>query len=368
MARINVNINPNILLWAREEAGFSIEEISHKLSINKERYCNWERFGKEIPLGKLQRISTCYKRQLAVFMLPKVPNKIKKPHDFRNLKLDDPTLSKDVLLTLRRTYHLQNIATELVGEYYWQNRLQWLKEIESLNTDEELIIFLRNKLSISIDTQIKWRSDSEAYKNWRTAIEDKLGILVFQFSMPINEIQGFCITDNYPYIIVTNSKHSYTGRIFTLFHELAHILKHQSGMCIVDDVEKSQTEEWACNSFSANFLIPRDKIVQTNELKNIEKLSKKLNVSREAYLRRLYGENLISDFKFFDLLKEIKETYKDIKKKNNGFALPEVKSKASRGETFYNIIFDSINSNKINYTDAAHALDLRVNRLVNELQ
>jgi len=49
------------------------------------------------------------------------------------------------------------------------------------------------------------------------------------------------------------------------------------------------------------------------------------------------------------------------------FVLPEVKSKASRGETFYNIVFEAINASHINYTDAAHALGLRVNRLLNEI-
>ena len=80
--------------------------------------------------------------------------------------------------------------------------------------------------------------------------------------MPLDEVQGFCLTDSLPYVIVTNSNHPYTGRIFTLFHELAHIINKQSAICLVDGVKKEQKEEWLSNSFAG-------KIFSTN--RNINK-------------------------------------------------------------------------------------------------
>lgn len=366
MARINVNINPSVLLWARQEAGYNIDEVAAKLSVNSDRYKVWEKEGKDIPFGKLQNLATYYKRQIAVFFLPEVPAKIKKPKDYRNLSPADSSLSKEILLTLRRSAHLQRIANELEGENYWNKKISWIKDIESVNNETDTINLLRKFLDIDIDQQLKWTSESEAYRNWRTSVEDKLGILVFQFSMPLEELQGFCMTDSLPYIIVTNSNHSYTGRIFTIFHELAHILRHQSGMCLVDRVEQNQKEEWACNTFAASFLAPLNTIIPTDDLKEIGTYSRKLKVSREVYLRRLKEEGLLPDVKFYSLLDEIKATYKK-KEKSKGFVLPEVKSRASRGETFYNIVFEALGKNRINYTDAAHALGLRVNRLINEI-
>ncbi len=366
MTRINVNINPDVLHWARQEAGYNVDEVAVKLSVDPERYNNWEKEGKGIPLGKLQNLATYYKRQIAVFFLPEVPAKIKKPKDFRNLSPADSFLSKEILLTLRRSAHLQRIANDLEGETYWDKKLSWLKDIENLKNEADTIARLRELIGIDIDLQLKWKSESEAYRHWRTAIEEKLGILVFQFSMPMEELQGFCMTDNLPYIIVTNSNHSYTGRIFTIFHELAHIIRHQSGMCLVDKVEQDQKEEWACNTFAGSFLAPIKTIIPTDDLREIATYSRKLKVSREVYLRRLKEEGLLPDVKFYALLDEIKATYKK-KTKSKGFVLPEVKSKASRGETFYNIIFEALGTNRINYTDAAHALGLRVNRLINEI-
>jgi len=363
MVRINVNINPDVLLWARQEAGYNIDEVAAKLSVNSDRYKVWEKEGKDIPFGKLQNLATYYKRQIAVFFLPEVPAKIKKPKDYRNLSPADSSLSKEVLLTLRRSAHLQRIANELEGENYWIKKIDWLKDIEHIKNEADTKTRLRELLDIDIDQQLKWTSDSEAYRHWRTSVEDKLGILVFQFSMPMEELQGFCMTDSLPYIIVTNSNHSYTGRIFTIFHELAHILRHQSGMCLVENVEENQKEEWACNTFAGSFLAPLNTIIPTDDLKEIGTYSRKLKVSREVYLRRLKEEGFLPDVKFYALLDKIKATYN----KPKGFVLPEVKSRASRGETFYNIVIEALGTNRINYTDAAHALGLRVNRLINEI-
>ncbi len=43
MPRINVNINPAVLQWARKEAGYNIEEVARKLVVDSQRYMNWEK-------------------------------------------------------------------------------------------------------------------------------------------------------------------------------------------------------------------------------------------------------------------------------------------------------------------------------------
>jgi len=85
MNRVELNINPQVLRWAREEAGYGPLEIAGKIDIGTERYKSWEKEGKNIPLGKLKLIANSYKRQLAVFLLPSVPDKISKPNDYRKL-------------------------------------------------------------------------------------------------------------------------------------------------------------------------------------------------------------------------------------------------------------------------------------------
>ena len=365
MTRLSVNINPEILRWAREEAGLDYQEVAKKLSVNAEKYLVWEKNGLNIPFGKLQVLSNYFKRQTAVFFLKDVPEKISKPKDFRNLTSSDSKLSKNVLLALRKVHRLQRIANELRGDRFWKEKLNWLSTVDSKkSTDKVLANWLRELLEIDIENQLTWKNESQAYKNWRGAIEDKLGILVFQFSMPLDEVQGFSLIDNKPYVIVTNSKHSYTARIFTMFHELGHILRNESGLCITDNVKKKQVEEWACNSFAGELLVPSDQIIETDQFDDIKRYASRFKVSREVYLRKLKQDHLIKDSIFFDLLDKIKDTY--TKENKNGFVSPEVKSRTSRGETFYNLILDAVSSNKLTFSEASSALDLSVNKIIHE--
>ncbi len=366
MTRFNVNVNPQILKWAREEAGFDMAEIADKVNISIDEYKVWEKQGENIPFGKLKTIAGQYKRQLAVFFLHEVPERISKPIDFRNLIPQQRKLSRNVLMVMRDVMYFRQTALELQGEKYWKSRYSWLSEIENFKQDNDALAdWLREKLNIGIEEQLSWKYDSQAYKFWRQAVEDKLGILIFQFSMPLNEIQGFCYTDEFPYAIVVNSKHSYTSRLFTIFHELGHIVRNHSGMCLIDEVNEKQREEFNCNSFAGNFLIPENYLVATENLSEIQTYANQFRVSREVYLRQLKEKNKINPTKFFVLLNEIKSTYKQ-PTKTPGFALPEVKSRASRGETFFNLVLDSLNQNRISYTQASSLLDLRINKVLNE--
>lgn len=366
MARFNVNVNPKVLKWAREEAGFDLSEIAERVDISVDEYKVWETEGENIPFGKLKFLAGQYKRQLAVFFLPEVPEKISKPVDFRNFVSRQKKLSRNVLMVMRDVTYFRQTALELQGEKYWKSHYNWLGEIENFKQDNNALAdWLREKLNIDIEEQLSWKYDSKAYKSWRQAVEDKLGILIFQFSMPLDEIQGFCYTDEFPYAIVVNSKHSYTSRLFTIFHELGHIVRHHSGMCLIDDVNEKQPEEFSCNSFAGNFLIPENYLVATENLAEIQTYATQFRVSREVYLRQLKEKNKINPTKFFVLLNEIKSTYKQ-PAKSSGFALPEVKSRASRGETFFNLVLDSLNQNRLSYTQASALLDLRINKVLNE--
>jgi len=369
MSRIELNINPNVLRWAREEAGYDQAEIAAKVDVSTDRYQFWEQEGKNIPLGKLKTLAETYKRQLAVFLLAETPAKIQKPKDYRNIDPSESKLSIKVLDVMRDVSFFRQMALELQGSAYWESRYQWINDAKQKIKDANSFnLHLRELLDFSIEEQMRLSNDYNAYRRLRQSIEDKLGILVFQFSMPPEELEGFCFTDKLPYAIVVNSSYGFNHRIFTIFHELAHILRNQSGLCLFEKATEKQPEEWKCNEFAGNFLVPSSMVEQSDNLKEITAYASKLKVSREAYLRRLKDENKISNVKFFILLDQIKATYKktEKKKKKSGGVKPEVKSKASRGETFYNMVLEAMYNNRISYTQAASALNIRVSRLMNE--
>jgi len=367
MSKIVVNINPQILKWAREEAGFEVNEIAEKADIISNIYLKWEDDGKNIPFGKLKVVSEQLKRQIAFFFLTQLPPKSKKPKDFRNLAQNKSRLSNKVLYAIRETNYFLDTALSLKGNEYWGNNYKWLEEINPfVDNENELIKWLRNKLETPIEKQIEWNSVSDAWREWRESIENKLGIFVYQFSMPVKEVQGFGIVDKVPYGITVNSKYSYHNRIFTLFHEIAHILRKHSSLCLIDRNKRNQIEEeLTCNSFTGKFLIPANYIEEFNSYKELKSKANKLKVSSEAYLRRVFEEDLISKTDFFNYLNHIRDENAKFKPPK-GFVTPTVKSHASRGKKFFDLVIDSLKNNMISYSQASSLLNLKINMIINE--
>ena len=182
---IKIQANPEILIWAREESGFTPDELADKLHIPVDRFKQWETTGKNIPLGMLKQVANFYKRQLAVFCLPTPPPKIIKPADFRNLAKDHSGLSNESLLIVRRTNKYLKLAFELDGEDHWNTKYNWTSEVDQISkknikiSDTKIITWLRSKLQIDVEQQKKFKSYDVAFKNWRTAVEKKAWNLCF---------------------------------------------------------------------------------------------------------------------------------------------------------------------------------------------
>jgi Zn-dependent peptidase ImmA (M78 family) len=276
-------------------------------------------------------------------------------------------------LTIRRATKYIELSREIVGEQYLNEQYSWQKEIETYIKQEEKVHthtitdWLRGKLKITIDDQQHFKGYDDAFKKWRNSIERELGIYVFQFSMPDNELDGFCsATEKPPYAIVINSNPNMAKprKIFTLFHELAHIFKHQSGICLFDIASEIQNVEFECNDFAGKFLIPDTSVFPIDNLTDLAELSKRFNVSREVYLRRNLERKFINKRDFFGMLKNIKEQPSRPKKEKKPTKIQRtIISKSTRGEKFYKLILEAVYTNKINYTTASDVLGLNFNHI-----
>src|SRR5699024_375017 len=87
---------------------------------------------------------------------------------------------------------------------------------------------LRNVLNISIDLQKKAKNYSDAFEMWRSAFYN-CGIYVFKDAFKEEKFSGFCLYDNQFPVIYINNSMSFSRQIFTLFHELCHIILKTSG-------------------------------------------------------------------------------------------------------------------------------------------
>jgi len=368
----HVDINPKVLIWAREErfGNASIFDVAKKAKVDIGDLTKWEQDGKGVPFDRLETLARAYKRQTTVFFLPDTPQKTKKIKDCRNLANGASGFSADALLAIRRTERYLEVTRELEGQSFWDQQYEWMESFTGKKTkilDETTR--LRELLGSPQDGKINKKKSDEAFRYWRKKIEEKLGVFVFQFSMPEDELDGFSYAfEHSPYAIVINNKKSAVRKIFTLFHELSHILKHNPGVCKTDPLSSQEkfNIELECNSFAGEFLIPRDSIKVVSTTDQIYDLSKLFNVSGEVYLRRLFDESKISKNTFFNLLDEVRarsNSFKKTQQENSGPRSRTILSKSARGNKFFDLVVNAAVTNRISYSAASDLLELKVGNI-----
>jgi Zn-dependent peptidase ImmA (M78 family) len=149
---------------------------------------------------------------------------------------------------------------------------------------------MRARLGITPETQRAWRDARLAYNAWRAAVE-KQGILVFQVSgVDVSAMRGIAITEQPLPVVAINSRDSYTGRSFSLMHEVAHIALRRSGISDYNSFTPTEDEgrpremqelESFCNRVAAAVLMPdADVLANPRVIANQGHRSGKKRISR----------------------------------------------------------------------------------------
>jgi len=150
------------------------------------------------------------------------------PDDFRVLPSGKGQhISRKLRLAIREARRLQAIATDLMKEM----GLEITVEIGKANLSDDpegLAKIERARLGIDLKEQFHWKDEGEAFLRWRKAIEN-LNILVFQLPIPVRSARGFSLLGEGLPAIVVSSSDAIQARIFTLFHEYAHLLLGAAG-------------------------------------------------------------------------------------------------------------------------------------------
>lgn len=296
-------VAPAVLVWARTSAGYDLGDAAAKLRLDEERLSAWEAGDAQPTIPQLRKLAELYKRPLAVLYLPEPPLTFQPMRDFRRLpdigaRRFSPALTLEIRLAHQRRQLAQEMLAE-AGEEVPAFRLQTTLD----SNVEQVGDAIRKALDINYQIQANWRDPRVAFLAWRSQIE-KLGILVFQASrIEREEASGFAYwADTLPFMVV-NRKDAYARRTFSLLHELAHLMLHQSGVSELD-IDAARPPEDAnveifCNHVAAAALMPRSHFLSEALVaargggqhdwsdEEIKGLSVTYGVSREAIVRRL---------------------------------------------------------------------------------
>jgi Zn-dependent peptidase ImmA (M78 family) len=88
---------------------------------------------------------------------------------------------------------------------------------------------VRDYLNVTLSDQYAWADDDMALKAWRQSLLD-VGIFAFKDAFRVDDYFGFSLYDDVFPIIYVNNSSTKTRQMFTLAHELAHLLFRTSAL------------------------------------------------------------------------------------------------------------------------------------------
>lgn len=379
--RVEAAVKPELLVWARESAGLEIELAARKIQVKPERLESWEKGERRPTIVQLRKLGTLYKRPLAVFYLSKAPKKFEAMHDFRRLPGKVAGLvSPELRVEIRRAQYRRQVALDLFA-LRGQSPPAFEARASLSEDPEEIAARARKLLGVTLEQQASLRNEYEALNTWRNALED-LGILVFQArDVEVSEARGFSLAASPLPVLVANIKDAPRARVFTLLHELVHLMLGEEGLCDLSEHASVPPEERRveifCNHAAAAILMPRTALLgetlvrqhgpspvwQEAELRG---LARRYQVSQEAMLRRLLTLGRTTQAFYQRKREEFLETYRgrdDEREGEGGFAPPHRLAIATAGPGFVRLVLESYYNEQITSSDLSDFLGVRLKHM-----
>ena len=368
-------VNPDMLVWARESARFTLEEAAHKGAISADKLAASEAGKQHLTFAQLMKLAGVYKRPASLFYLKERPKGWSPIKDFRLLHGVEQGFSSQLTYVLRQARERREFAVELrkeVSEPIHPFALSGTRQADTETVGDRI----REYLGVTNADQATWRR--RAFHGWRMAIEAR-DVLVFVVPhLPLKEMRGAAILEDELPIILVNGHDRSGGRVFTLLHEFCHLVVGQSGVSGEGgDREKAPDPalESFCNAVAGAALMPRDWILSEHLVaqkgaaktwtdEELEALALRFGVSREAVLRRLLTLGKTTQTFYQSRREQFVKEYAELNEaKSAGGPQYHVQVLSQLGRAFSRLVFQGYHERALTLRDVANQFNVQV-RLV----
>lgn len=359
-------INTKMLTWARERANLSTSYIALKMKKDPELIERWENGTRPITFNEAQKFAD----------LTHTP--------FGCLYLDEPTVETlpipdrrtvgsrdiDVSAELRDTLSDVMIKIDWYKEYSIESGLDTVELVGKYNKNTAyttLVNELRHKLRVTIPPRSgKW----EDFFSTLIKEVERNGILVMKNGVvknnthrpiSVDDFRGFCIADKRAPVIFINNNDAKSAQLFTLIHELSHLMIGESAISDLAYQAKS-SEEVLCNAVAAEYLVPesifKEQWVRTEDWEeNIPHLINIFKVSRWVVARRALSLGYIRDDEYLSYVRRIND-----KTPGGGGSYPRTQ-KGRISETFAKAVVTQALEGKLLLREAQRLTGIRPSKL-----
>ena len=368
-------INPIVMKWARIEAGYNKENLPKRF---KDKFENWENGTVDPTWNQLRDLSNQYKRPSAFFFRSYAPSRDKIDFiEYRRFDIAFKHKTPRLIYNIRRSKFMRDNYIGLLHNMripainFSNNRF------ESKNP-EEFALHIREILNVSVSEQKKWiynKNHDKDYKhynflnNWKDKLNN-LGILIFETEdVSLVEMKALAIySDDYP-IILLNGSDVVNSRIFSMFHELVHLMSGETVICDLNDEIK---KEIFCNAVAGEFLVPSRDFIENSEVVDFSgdewedddliELSHEYGVSKDVILRKLLNISKISP-DFYNLkIRQWSKEHSNKKKNGSGGSFLNNKIKYN-GKMYSRLVFSAYENKIINGADFSEYMGLQLKHI-----
>lgn len=372
-------IAPSVLVWARTSAGLTEAEAADKASVPEERIRRWEA-GEETPTyPQLEKLAyNAYRRPIAVFFRSAPPPEPPLAHDLRNLtNAEAEALGPETRLVLRKAKHVQTVMAEVrpAGD---KARIHGFKVARNDDPVKSAVRF-REFMGFDLSVQKGFRT-GDNITQFRPWVE-RLDVVVLRHAMPMADARAFALSGDWP-VIVLNKNDKENAQLFSLFHEVCHILFNTGGVFRDGDGGYRQAYraiEDFCNRFASAFLVPPGALeaeiakgTWSGEWtdKELTKLANVFKVSREVIFRKLIELELVPADQLWPRRKlwiaqatAKKEAQKE-NRKDDDLGPPKWRLvRAEKGDQFIRSVYDAYSADRITLSDVSNYLDIKIEKL-----
>ncbi len=369
--KVRALVEPGLLKWARRCLNMSLEEAASRIPVQPRRLESWECGTSQPSIPQLRKLAAIYKMPIATFYMEQPPRGYTVMRDFRLVaETGEVPFSRELILEVQNAHYHREKALEL------HELLNHAVPTPTLQIDmsqqiEPTASLIRSMLSVSRHSQVNLSSNHDALRFWKNALERR-GILVLQsLNVSVDEMRGFSIGLTPLPCIVANVHDWVLARVFTILHELVHILLHIDGLCdLFDDSENEEKKliERFCNYVAGAVLVPAEYLLLEERThhygigedwldEDISALADKYKVSREVLVRRLLICGRVSQ----GFYRRKRDQYIRAPRQQAGGGWPSPAMNAIRGlgEPYIRLAFGAYNSGSITLSDMSDILGVR---------
>ena len=354
-----VVINGTTLKWAREILGIDAPALGRGLRIPIQKINGFENGDQRPTFLQLVKIAKKLDRPPAFFFVPPPDSPdIPQTVDFRGFS--DSEISPQLLREMKRAEAHRRTFLDLSEDHDRPFEFGRITRGNLKERSEQL----RQFFEIGIDFLPESRSPNVVWNFWRSMFEQK-GILVFQTTrIPLKVFHALTITHPRNPIIIVNGADYPNAKIFSLFHEFAHLANAANGLCALDD---SIDAEIVANRFAGEFLMPKLQMIEFYESSRaedkIDSTAKHFRVSKLSMAIRLQGLGKISQAKVNEIFNEFEAIrQRELEdRESSDFVMPPWKLRyRDLSPRYLETVFHALNNERVNEMDVSYFLDARI--------